>query len=170
MYNPATGKQSGVVDPAEPDEVCEAVAAARAAFPKWADTTPVRRVRILNRFPRIVGDRIDDLAALITSEHGKGLTDSVGEIQRGLEVVEFAIGAPHLLKGEVTENVGTNVDNMSVRQPLGVVAGITPFNFPAMVPMWMSPSPWPAATASSLHVVNSVLACMSSVLGCASNA
>lgn len=139
VYNPATGQQSGSVDLAGPDEVREAVAAARAAFPKWADTTPLRRVRILNRFLRIVEDRINDLAAVITSEHGKVLTDSVGEIQRGLEVVEFAIGAPHLLKGEVTENVGTNVDSISVRQPLGVAAGITPFNFPAMVPMWMFP-------------------------------
>jgi malonate-semialdehyde dehydrogenase (acetylating)/methylmalonate-semialdehyde dehydrogenase len=139
MYNPATGRQSGSVDLAGPDEVHEAVAAARAAFPKWANITPLRRVRILNRFLRMVEDRIDDLAAVITSEHGKVLTDSVGEIQRGLEVVEFAIGAPHLLKGEVTENVGTNVDSMSVRQPLGVAAGITPFNFPAMVPMWMFP-------------------------------
>jgi malonate-semialdehyde dehydrogenase (acetylating)/methylmalonate-semialdehyde dehydrogenase len=139
LTNPATGEQSGSVDLAGPDEVREAVVAARAAFPKWADTTALRRVRILNRFLRIVEDRIDDLAAVITSEHGKVLTDSVGEIQRGLEVVEFAIGAPHLLKGEVTENVGTNVDCMSVRQPLGIAVGITPFNFPAMVPMWMFP-------------------------------
>jgi malonate-semialdehyde dehydrogenase (acetylating)/methylmalonate-semialdehyde dehydrogenase len=139
VYNPATSQQSGSVDLAGSDEVREAVAAARAAFPKWADTTPLRRVRVLNRFLRIVEDRINDLATVITSEHGKVLTDSVGEIQRGLEVVEFAIGAPHLLKGEVTENVGTKVDSMSVRQPLGVAAGITPFNFPAMVPMWMFP-------------------------------
>ncbi len=139
VYNPATGQQSGSVDLAGPDEVREAVSAARAAFPKWADTTPLRRARILNRFLRIVEDRVTDLAAVITSEHGKVLTDAVGEIQRGLEVVEFAIGAPYLLKGEVTENVGTNVDAMSVRQPLGVVVGVTPFNFPAMVPMWMFP-------------------------------
>jgi malonate-semialdehyde dehydrogenase (acetylating) / methylmalonate-semialdehyde dehydrogenase len=139
VYNPATSQQSGSVDLAGSDEVREAVAAARAAFPKWADTTPLRRVRVLNRFLRIVEDRINDLATVITSEHGKVLTDSVGEIQRGLEVVEFAISAPHLLKGEVTENVGTKVDSMSVRQPLGVAAGITPFNFPAMVPMWMFP-------------------------------
>jgi malonate-semialdehyde dehydrogenase (acetylating) / methylmalonate-semialdehyde dehydrogenase len=139
VYDPATGQQSGSVDLAGPDEVREAVAAARAAFPKWADTTPLRRARILNRFLRIAEDRIDDLAAVITSEHGKVLADAVGEIQRGLEVVEFAIGAPHLLKGEVSENVGTNVDSFSVRQPLGVAAGITPFNFPAMVPMWMFP-------------------------------
>ena len=139
VYDPATGQQSGSVDLASLDEVREAVVAARVAFPEWADTTPLRRARVLNRFLRIVEDRINDLAAVITSEHGKVLTDSVAEIQRGLEVVEFAIGAPHLLKGEVTENVGTNVDALSVRQPLGVVAGITPFNFPAMVPMWMFP-------------------------------
>lgn len=139
LYNPATGEQSGVVDLAERAEVRQAVAAAVAAFPKWAEMTPLRRTRILNRFLRIVEERTQVLAAVITEEHGKTLSDAAGEIQRGLEVVEFALGIPHLLKGEVTENVGTNVDSSSVRQPLGVVAGITPFNFPAMVPMWMFP-------------------------------
>src|SRR5690606_33930237 len=113
--------------------------AAVRAFPEWAATTPLRRARILNRFLRILEERADQLAAVITAEHGKVLSDALGEVQRGMEAVAFATGAPHLLKGEVTENVGTRVDSYSLRQPLGVVAGITPFNFPAMVPMWMFP-------------------------------
>jgi malonate-semialdehyde dehydrogenase (acetylating)/methylmalonate-semialdehyde dehydrogenase len=120
-------------------DVDAAVAAARKAFPAWANTTPLRRARVLNRFLRILEDRIDQLAEVITAEHGKVLSDARGEILRGMEVVEFATAAPQLLKGEVTENVGTRVDSYAVRQPLGVVAGITPFNFPAMVPMWMFP-------------------------------
>ncbi|MDB5648537.1 MAG: hypothetical protein JWL62_57, partial [Hyphomicrobiales bacterium] len=110
-----------------------------AAVPSWAATPPLRRARILNRFLRLMEENTDTLAAAITSEHGKVLSDAMGEITRGLEVVEFATGAPQLLKGEYTENVGANVDSYSVRQPLGVVAGITPFNFPAMVPLWMFP-------------------------------
>ena len=139
VFNPATGEQTGSVALASAEEVREAVAAAKKAFPEWAATTPLRRARILNRFLRILEERTDELAAVITAEHGKVLSDAKGEIQRGMEVVEFATAAPHLLKGEVTENVGTRVDSHSVRQPLGVVAGITPFNFPAMVPMWMFP-------------------------------
>jgi len=139
VFNPATGEQTGSVALASAEEVHEAVAAAKKAFPEWVATTPLRRARILNRFLRILEERTDELAAVITAEHGKVLSDAKGEIQRGMEVVEFATAAPHLLKGEVTENVGTRVDSHSVRQPLGVVAGITPFNFPAMVPMWMFP-------------------------------
>ncbi|SFN78332.1 malonate-semialdehyde dehydrogenase (acetylating) / methylmalonate-semialdehyde dehydrogenase [Bradyrhizobium sp. Rc3b] len=139
VYNPATGEQSGALGLATTQEVRSAVAAARKAFPAWANTTPLRRARILNRFLRILEDRIDELAEVITAEHGKVLSDAKGEIQRGMEVVEFATAAPQLLKGEITENVGTRVDSHSLRQPLGVVAGITPFNFPAMVPMWMFP-------------------------------
>ncbi|MDA9431417.1 CoA-acylating methylmalonate-semialdehyde dehydrogenase [Bradyrhizobium sp. CCBAU 51627] len=139
VYNPATGEQSGTLGLATTQEVQSAVAAARRAFPAWANTTPLRRARILNRFLRILEDRIDELAEVITAEHGKVLSDAKGEIQRGMEVVEFATAAPQLLKGEITENVGTRVDSHSLRQPLGVVAGITPFNFPAMVPMWMFP-------------------------------
>ncbi|MFO7307653.1 MAG: CoA-acylating methylmalonate-semialdehyde dehydrogenase [Pseudomonadota bacterium] len=139
VFNPATGEQTGSVALASAEEVREAVAAAKKAFPEWAAATPLRRARILNRFLRILEERTDELAAVITAEHGKVLSDAKGEIQRGMEVVEFATAAPHLLKGEVTENVGTRVDSHSVRQPLGVVAGITPFNFPAMVPMWMFP-------------------------------
>ncbi|TWB64075.1 CoA-acylating methylmalonate-semialdehyde dehydrogenase [Nitrospirillum viridazoti] len=139
VYNPATGEETARVDLASVDEVAAAVAAASAAFPAWAATPPLRRARILNRFLRILEDRADELAAVIVSEHGKVHSDALGEIQRGMEVVEFATAAPTLLKGEVTENVGTRVDSHSLRQPLGVVAGITPFNFPAMVPMWMFP-------------------------------
>ena len=120
-------------------EVARAVAAARAAAPGWAATTPLRRSRILNRFRGLVEEQSERLAAAITSQHGKVHEDALGEITRGLEVVEFAVGIPHLLKGEVTENVGTHVDSHSLRQPLGVTAGITPFNFPVMVPMWMFP-------------------------------
>lgn len=139
VFNPATGQQSGTLGLASADDVRVAVAAARAAFPGWANTPPLRRARILNRFLRILEERIDELASAITDEHGKVLSDAKGEVQRGMEVVEFATGAPQLLKGEITENVGTRVDSHSLRQPLGVVAGITPFNFPAMVPMWMFP-------------------------------
>lgn len=139
VFNPATGRVSSTVPLADADEIKDVVAMARKAFPGWANTTPLRRARILNRFLRILEERTDELAAVITAEHGKVLSDAKGEIQRGMEVVEFATSAPQLLKGEVTENVGTRVDSHSLRQPLGVVAGITPFNFPAMVPMWMFP-------------------------------
>lgn len=139
VFNPATGQQSGTLGLASADDVRAAVTAARAAFPAWAATPPLRRARILNRFLRILEERTDELTHAITAEHGKVISDAKGEVQRGMEVVEFATGAPQLLKGEITENVGTRVDSHSLRQPLGVVAGITPFNFPAMVPMWMFP-------------------------------
>ncbi|MDH2356478.1 CoA-acylating methylmalonate-semialdehyde dehydrogenase [Bradyrhizobium sp. SSUT112] len=139
VFNPATGQQSATLGLASADDVRTAVGAARAAFPAWAATPPLRRARILNRFLRILEERTDELAHAITAEHGKVVSDAKGEVQRGMEVVEFATGASQLLKGEITENVGTRVDSHSLRQPLGVVAGITPFNFPAMVPMWMFP-------------------------------
>ena len=139
MFNPATGEETGRIPLAGSEEMGDAVAAARAAFPKWAATTPLRRARVLNRFLRLLEENEDRIAAAITAEHGKVLSDAKGEVARGIEVVEFATGAPHLLKGEITENVGTRVDSHALRQPLGVVAGITPFNFPAMVPMWMFP-------------------------------
>jgi malonate-semialdehyde dehydrogenase (acetylating)/methylmalonate-semialdehyde dehydrogenase len=139
VFNPATGEQTAWVGLAIEVEVDHAVAAAKAAFPAWAATPAVRRARVLNKFLRLVEDRTEDLAAIITAEHGKVRSDARGEIQRGIEVIEFALGAPSLLKGEITENVGTGVDSSSVRQPLGIVAGITPFNFPVMVPMWMYP-------------------------------
>jgi len=137
VFNPATGEQTGSVPLANEAEMAEAVAAAKQAWPAWAATTPLRRARILNRFLYLLEENEQRIAATITSEHGKVLSDAAGELTRGIEVVEFATGAPQLLKGEVTENVGTRVDSHSLRQPLGVVAGITPFNFPAMVPMWM---------------------------------
>jgi malonate-semialdehyde dehydrogenase (acetylating) / methylmalonate-semialdehyde dehydrogenase len=139
VFNPATGEQSGTLSLSSGLDVRAAAEAARKAFPAWANTPPLRRARILNRFLRILEERIDELASVITAEHGKVLSDAKGEIQRGMEVVEFATAAPELLKGDITENVGTRVDSHSFRQPLGVVAGITPFNFPAMVPMWMFP-------------------------------
>ena len=139
VFNPATGEQSGRVPLASEAEVAAAVRSAQAAFPGWAATPPLQRARILNRFLRLLEGRSGELAAAITAEHGKVLSDALGEVQRGLEVVEFATGAPQLLKGEFTENVGRDIDSHAIRQPLGVVAGITPFNFPAMVPMWMFP-------------------------------
>jgi malonate-semialdehyde dehydrogenase (acetylating) / methylmalonate-semialdehyde dehydrogenase len=139
VFNPATGEQTGSVPLASSAEVDEAVAAARRAFPSWGRMPPLRRARVLNRFLRLLEENVDRIAQVITAEHGKVLSDAKGEIARGIEVVEFATGAPHLLKGDVTENVGTRVDSHSLRQPLGIVAGITPFNFPAMVPMWMFP-------------------------------
>ncbi|KPL68317.1 methylmalonate-semialdehyde dehydrogenase [Erythrobacter sp. SG61-1L] len=139
VFNPATGEQSGRVPLASAAEVGAAVRAAQAAFPAWAATPPLQRARILNRFLRILEGRAGELAAVITAEHGKVLSDALGEVQRGLEVVEFATAAPQLLKGEISENVGRDIDSHAIRQPLGVVAGITPFNFPAMVPMWMFP-------------------------------
>jgi malonate-semialdehyde dehydrogenase (acetylating) / methylmalonate-semialdehyde dehydrogenase len=139
VYNPATGELQAKVALATSAEVDAAVAAAAAAFPQWSAQPPLRRARVLFRFREIFEQRLDEVAALLTSEHGKVFSDAKGEATRGLEVVEFATGIPQLLKGEFTEQVGPGIDSWSVRQPLGVVAGITPFNFPAMVPMWMFP-------------------------------
>ncbi|HEX6102373.1 MAG TPA: CoA-acylating methylmalonate-semialdehyde dehydrogenase [Alphaproteobacteria bacterium] len=139
VFNPATGEVSAKVPLASAAEVGEAVAAAKAAFPGWAKVTPMQRALVMFRFKALIEANMDKLAELVTAEHGKVLSDAKGSVQRGLEVVEFACGIPQLLKGDFTENVGTNVDSWSIRQPLGVVAGITPFNFPAMVPMWMFP-------------------------------
>jgi malonate-semialdehyde dehydrogenase (acetylating)/methylmalonate-semialdehyde dehydrogenase len=139
IYNPATGKVTGTVDFAGQEEVDAAVRAASAAFPAWRDTSLVKRASVMFAFRELVRARAGELAALISAEHGKVAGDAAGEVARGLEVVEFACGIPHLLKGAFSENVSTGVDAYSIRQPLGVVAGITPFNFPAMVPMWMFP-------------------------------
>jgi malonate-semialdehyde dehydrogenase (acetylating) / methylmalonate-semialdehyde dehydrogenase len=139
IYNPATGQVSGTVDYATGAEVDAAVAAASAALPGWSDTSLVRRAAVMFAFRELVRSRQAELAALITAEHGKVASDAAGEVARGLEVVDFACGIPHLLKGGFSENVSTGVDAYSIRQPVGVVAGITPFNFPAMVPMWMFP-------------------------------
>ncbi|ALI55298.1 CoA-acylating methylmalonate-semialdehyde dehydrogenase [Celeribacter marinus] len=139
VFNPATGESEKTVALATTAEVDAVVAAAKAAWPAWSKTPPLRRARILDKFKSILWDRADELARAISNEHGKTHDDAVGEVTRGLEVVEFAVGAPSFLKGEFSENVGTGVDSFNIRQSLGVVAGITPFNFPAMVPMWMFP-------------------------------
>src|ERR1700723_3183906 len=139
VYNPASGELQAKVTLATAAEVDMAVAAAAAAFPSWSAQPPLRRARVLFRFREIFEQRIDEVAALLTSEHGKVFSDAKGEATRGLEAIEFATGIPQLLKGEFTEQVGSGIDSWSVRQSLGVVAGITPFNFPAMVPMWMFP-------------------------------
>ncbi|MFB4281913.1 MULTISPECIES: CoA-acylating methylmalonate-semialdehyde dehydrogenase [unclassified Nonomuraea] len=139
LYNPATGEVSGHVALASAADVDAAVAAAVAAFPAWRDASLVKRAQVLFRFRELMYAHRDELAALISAEHGKVHSDALGEVARGLEVVEFACGIPHLLKGGYSEGVSTRVDSYSMRQPLGVVAGITPFNFPAMVPMWMYP-------------------------------
>ncbi len=147
VFDPATGKVSGVVDLASTSVVNEAVEAAQAAFLSWSQTSLARRAQVLFAFREILNARKDEVAAAITSEHGKVLSDALGEVTRGLEVVEFACGIPHLLKGGFSENVSTNVDSYSIRQPLGVTAIISPFNFPAMVPMWFFPLAIAAGTS-----------------------
>ncbi|MWJ27138.1 CoA-acylating methylmalonate-semialdehyde dehydrogenase [Halomonas sp. ZH2S] len=139
VFNPASGKVSAQVALASPADVESAVAAAQAAFPAWADTPPLRRARVMFRFLELLNAHKDELARAITLEHGKVFTDAQGEVARGIDIVEFACGIPQLLKGDYTEQVSTGIDNWTMRQPLGVVAGVTPFNFPVMVPMWMFP-------------------------------
>ncbi len=139
VFNPSLGLVAARVALADASEVDAAVRAARAAFPGWAATPALKRARVMFRFKELVEQRRAELAKLIASEHGKLVSDAAGEVTRGLEVVEFACGAPHLTKGEFAPDVGTGVDSYSLRQPLGVAVGITPFNFPAMVPLWMFP-------------------------------
>jgi malonate-semialdehyde dehydrogenase (acetylating)/methylmalonate-semialdehyde dehydrogenase len=139
LYEPASGKVTARVSLGGAADVERAVAAATRALPGWMATPPLRRAAVLFKFKHLIEEHADELAQLITREHGKVLSDARGSLQRGLEVVEFACGIPHLLKGEYSENVGTHIDSYSLRQPLGVCAGITPFNFPAMVPLWMFP-------------------------------
>ncbi|MFC4059264.1 CoA-acylating methylmalonate-semialdehyde dehydrogenase [Planomonospora corallina] len=139
VFDPATGEVAGRVRLATAAETDAAVAAAAAAYPAWRDASLTRRSQVLFRFRELVHTHADELARLISAEHGKVRSDALGEVARGLEVVEFACGIPHLLRGGFSEGVSTRVDSYSIRQPLGVVAGITPFNFPAMVPMWMFP-------------------------------
>ena len=139
VFNPATGEVQAKVNLASKSDVDAAIKVASQAFPEWADTPPITRARILFKFKELIEKNSDELTKLIVAEHGKVYDDARGSLTRGLEVVEFACGIPHLLKGEFTENVGRGVDSWSMRQPLGVCAGITPFNFPAMVPMWMFP-------------------------------
>ena len=139
VFNPAIGKQESEVILGTKQDLDLAVQKAKKAFEKWSNVTPIQRARIIFKYKEIIEKNSDLLAKLIVSEHGKVYEDAKGSLTRGLEVVEFACGIPQMLKGDFTENVGTNIDSWSVRQPLGVCAGITPFNFPAMVPMWMFP-------------------------------
>ncbi|WP_322033787.1 CoA-acylating methylmalonate-semialdehyde dehydrogenase [Paraburkholderia sp. J76] len=139
VFNPATGAAARRLVLGEAADVDAAVASAKAAFPQWRDTPPIRRARVMLRFLELMNRHKDELAAIITAEHGKVFSDAQGEVARGIDVIEFACGIPQLLKGDYTEQVSTGMDNWTVRQPLGVVAGITPFNFPCMVPCWMFP-------------------------------
>ncbi len=139
VFNPATGEVARQVALATADDVAEAVASAAGAFPAWSNTPPVRRARVLSKYLNLLNEHRDTLAALITSEHGKVFSDAQGEVTRGVEIVEFACGIPQLLKSDFTDQVSTGIDNWTLRQPLGVVAGVTPFNFPCMVPSWMFP-------------------------------
>jgi malonate-semialdehyde dehydrogenase (acetylating) / methylmalonate-semialdehyde dehydrogenase len=139
VFNPATGAVTARVPFASADELNHCVQVAKAALPRWAATPPLQRARVMFRYRQLLEAASDRIAATITREHGKTVSDARGEVIRGLEVVEFACGIPDLLKGEISENVGTGIDAFNLRQPLGVVVGITPFNFPAMVPMWMFP-------------------------------
>src|SRR5258706_8523025 len=139
VYNPASGQVTKRVPYCSEEVVDKAVRAAAAALPEWRDASILRRARVLQKFLQLMQANQKDIARLITEEHGKTLPDAMGSVQRGIEVVEFACGIPQLLKGEYSENVGTAVDTHTVRQAVGVCAGITPFNFPAMVPLWMFP-------------------------------
>ncbi len=139
VFHPASGKVARQLVLGSVDDVRVAVTAAQTAFPAWADTPPIRRARVLNNFLQLLNQHRDTLAAMITAEHGKVFTDAQGEVSRGIDIVEFACGIPQLLKGDFTDQVSTGIDNWTLRQPLGVVAGITPFNFPCMVPCWMFP-------------------------------
>src|SRR6201996_8451920 len=136
VFNPNTGEVQAKVALAAKSEVETAIANAEAAFPGWAATNPQRRARVMFKFLELIQSQYDDLARLLSSEHGKTFADARGDIQRGIEVVELACGIPHLMKGEYSEGSGPGIDLYSIRQPLGVVAGITPFNFPAMIPLW----------------------------------
>ena len=158
VFNPATGQVTGSVALANGAEVNAAVASAQAAFPAWADTPPIRRARIMFNFLQLLNEHKDALARMITAEHGKVFTDAQGEVSRGIDIVEFACGIPQLLKGDFTDQVSTGMDNWTLRQPLGVVAGITPFNFPVMVPA-CGCSRWPLlrATPSSSSPARSIL-------------
>ncbi|MFM2068899.1 MAG: hypothetical protein RLZZ584_3808 [Pseudomonadota bacterium] len=139
VFHPATGRAARELALADVADVNAAIAAASAAFPAWADTPPIRRARVLNNFLALMNQRKDELAAIINAEHGKVFSDAQGEVMRGIDIVEFACGVPQLLKGDYTDQVSTGIDNWTLRQPLGVVAGVTPFNFPCMVPCWMFP-------------------------------
>ena len=137
VFNPATGEVQAKVPLASNAEVAQAVELAAQAQPAWAAVNPQRRARVMMKYVELLHRDMDKLAEALSREHGKTIPDAKGDVQRGLEVVEYCIGAPHLLKGEYTDSAGPGIDMYSMRQPLGVTAGITPFNFPAMIPMWM---------------------------------
>ncbi|CAO3305533.1 hypothetical protein METHP14_10314 [Pseudomonas sp. P14-2025] len=139
VFNPATGHVTGHVALASRSTVDEAVAAAQVTFASWSETPAIRRARVLQRYLQLLQERKDDLARIISAEHGKVFSDALGEVERGIDILEFACGIPQLLKGDYTDQVSRGMDNWTMRQPLGVVAGVTPFNFPVMVPMWMYP-------------------------------
>ena len=139
VFNPATGEVSARLNNVTAAETIAAIDAAQAAFPAWSAMPALRRARIMFKFKALLDEYANDLAKAISLEHGKTISDARGEVTRGIEVVEFACGMPHLMKGEFNDQVGTGIDTYSMRQPLGVVAGITPFNFPIMVPLWMIP-------------------------------
>ncbi len=138
VFDPNSGAVQAQVTLGTAADLDRAVAAAMAAQPAWAATNPQRRARVMFAFKALVEKNMDELAHLLSSEHGKVIADSKGDIQRGLEVIEFACGIPHALKGEYTQGAGPGIDVYSMRQPIGIGAGITPFNFPAMIPLWMS--------------------------------
>ncbi|HXW22332.1 MAG TPA: aldehyde dehydrogenase family protein, partial [Rhodomicrobium sp.] len=150
VYAPHTGEVQARVSLASAAEVADVIADARAAQLAWAAQNPQKRARVMMKFLDVIAKEMRPLAELLSSEHGKTVADSIGDIQRGLEVVEFAIGAPHLLKGEFTDSAGPGIDMYSMRQPLGVAAGITPFNFPAMIPLWKAA---PAIVAGNAFVL-----------------
>ncbi|MDZ4370509.1 MAG: aldehyde dehydrogenase family protein, partial [Phenylobacterium sp.] len=137
VFNPSLGQPQATLELGDSAVVARAVESAKAAQPGWAAVNPQRRARVMFEFKRLLEANLDELALILATEHGKVLADARGELQRGIDIVEFCCGAPHLLKGEYSEGVGPGIDVYSMRQPLGVVAGITPFNFPAMVPLWM---------------------------------
>ena len=139
VYDPSTGEEINKVNLSNKIDLDDAIKISKESFIEWSNTTPLKRSRILSKYKNLIEQNIDDLAEMVSREHGKTLEDAKGSVTRGLEVVEFACGIPHLLKGEFSQNVGSNIDSWSMRQPLGICAGITPFNFPAMVPMWMFP-------------------------------
>ncbi|PQZ89059.1 methylmalonate-semialdehyde dehydrogenase (CoA acylating) [Arthrobacter sp. MYb227] len=150
VFNPSTGVVQAKLPLASGQEVRAAIAVAQSAQEAWGTTNPQRRARILNKFVSLVYENMDELAALLTSEHGKTFPDSKGDIQRGLEVIEFCVAAPHMLKGEFSDSAGAGIDVHSMRQPLGVVAGITPFNFPAMIPLWKA---GPAIASGNAYIL-----------------
>ncbi len=139
VYDPSTGEQIGNVILSSIEDFKNVISSSKKSQLDWQNTTPLKRSRILSNYKNLIEKNIDELASIVSKEHGKTFADAKGSVTRGLEVVEFACGIPHLLKGEFSQNVGTNIDSWSIRQPLGICAGITPFNFPAMVPMWMFP-------------------------------